>query len=87
MTPARWQQIKAVLGDALECADPTERVALVKCRCEADPLLIAEVQPYLGVEDIDDEAFIRRCSGGLLPLGILPGLGSRERARGGEQPT
>jgi hypothetical protein len=74
MTSARWQQIKDVLADAVECADPKERLALIQERCRTDSTLAVEVQGYLTPSDIDDEVFIRLLTAGLprLRLTLLP---------------
>jgi hypothetical protein len=51
MTPERWQEVKAILGDALECASPAERRALVEQACEADAQLKEEVEALLTFDD------------------------------------
>lgn len=47
MTPARWQQIKAVLADALDCASEQEREILLARDCTNDPDLRREVESLL----------------------------------------
>jgi hypothetical protein len=47
MTPQRWQQVKAILADALECAKPDERAAVVQRACVGDQLLKQEVDALL----------------------------------------
>jgi hypothetical protein len=51
MTPQRWQQVKAVLADAIECDDALRRAALVGSSCAADPLLQQEVEALLAYAD------------------------------------
>ena len=51
MTPGRWQQVKAILADALECASPAERHAFVEKACAADPQLKEEVEALLAFDD------------------------------------
>ena len=50
MTPERWQQVKAILADALECASPAERRALVDQACAADVQLKEEVEALLAFD-------------------------------------
>ena len=49
MTPERWQQIKEVLGNALEL-DPSQRGAYLATACAGDPTLRAEVEPLMAAE-------------------------------------
>jgi hypothetical protein len=51
MTPERWQQVKTILADALECASPAERRALVEQACKADVQLKEEVKALLAFDD------------------------------------
>jgi energy-converting hydrogenase A subunit M len=51
MTPERWQQVKAILADALECVSPAERHALVEQACAADVQLREEVEALLAFDD------------------------------------
>ena len=51
MTPERWQKVKAILADALECASPAERRALVEQACETDVQLKEEVEALLAFDD------------------------------------
>jgi hypothetical protein len=47
MTPQRWQQVKAILAEAIECNDALGRVALVEGSCAGDPRLKQEVEALL----------------------------------------
>ncbi len=47
MTPSRWQQVKSVLGDALEHSDHTERKLFLARICAADTALRREVESLL----------------------------------------
>ena len=47
MTPERWQQVKAILADAIEQDDANQRAAFVEDACAADPLLKQEVEALL----------------------------------------
>ena len=47
MTPQRWQQVKAILTDAIECDDALGRTAVVESSCAGDPLLEQEVEALL----------------------------------------
>ncbi len=47
MTPARWQKIKAVVGDALERSDAGERAVFLTATCARDPALRLEVESLL----------------------------------------
>jgi hypothetical protein len=51
MTPQRWQQVKAILADAIECDDAVGRAAFVEGSCAADPLLKQEVEALLAYAD------------------------------------
>jgi hypothetical protein len=61
MTPQRWQQIKEVLGQALEL-EPPERAGYLDGACTSDPSLRAEVERLLivdrraGKDFLDDAA-------------------------------
>ncbi len=48
MTPARWQQVKDVVGDALERADTAERAAFLARVCADDTGLRREAESLLG---------------------------------------
>jgi hypothetical protein len=50
MTPERWLQVKAILADALECASPAERRALVERACVGDVKLKEEVEALLAFD-------------------------------------
>ncbi|HEX8280523.1 MAG TPA: serine/threonine-protein kinase, partial [Chthoniobacterales bacterium] len=47
MNPARWQQVKAVLGDALELDETGQRTAFVASACAEDTALMREVNSLL----------------------------------------
>jgi hypothetical protein len=47
MTPERWQQIKAILAEAIDCDDAPGRTAFVERSCASDPLLRQEVEALL----------------------------------------
>jgi hypothetical protein len=51
MTPQRWQQVKAILADALDCTSPTERLRFVEQACEGDVQLKEEVEALLAFDD------------------------------------
>ena len=51
MTPERWQQIKAILADAIERDDAFGRSAFVENSCAGDPLLKQEVEALLAYAD------------------------------------
>jgi hypothetical protein len=51
MTPQRWQQVKAILADAIERDDAPQRAAFVKRACAGDPLLKQEVEALLAYAD------------------------------------
>lgn len=51
MTPEGWQQVKAILSDAIECDDALQRAALVESSCAGDPLLRREVEALLAYAD------------------------------------
>ena len=55
MTPERWQQVKAVLAEALE-RPPGERAALLEEACGGDPSLRAEVESLIACEQSGDVA-------------------------------
>jgi non-specific serine/threonine protein kinase/serine/threonine-protein kinase len=56
MTPQRWQHVKAILADAIECDDALDRAAFVENSCVGDPLLRQEVEAFLAyAEKPDDE--------------------------------
>ena len=54
MTPQRWQQVKTILADAIECDDTLQRAAFVESSCVADPLLKQEVEALLAYADGPD---------------------------------
>ena len=56
MTPERWQQIKAVLGGALE-RPADERAAFIEVECGGDPALRAEVESLIARERTGDGVF------------------------------
>ena len=47
MTGERWQQVKTILADALECEKPDQRLAVVERACAGDLLLKEEVDALL----------------------------------------
>ena len=51
MTRERWQQVKAILADAIERNDALERTAFVESCCDGDPLLRQEVEELLAYAD------------------------------------
>jgi hypothetical protein len=51
MTRERWQQVKAILADAIECDDALQREALVESSCAGDSLLRQEVEALLAYAD------------------------------------
>jgi hypothetical protein len=56
MTPERWQQVKAILADAIERDDAIQRAAFVESSCAGDLLLKQEVEAllaYAGKSDGD----------------------------------
>src|SRR5436305_6874448 len=53
MSPERWQQIKAVLADALERSS-AERAAFLEEACGSDPSLRAEVESLIAYEQVGD---------------------------------
>ena len=56
MTPERWQQVKAILAEAIECDDALQRAACVKRFCASDRLLQEEVEALLAYADKPDDA-------------------------------
>ncbi len=50
MTTGRWQQIKAIFDDAVEC-DPGLRAAFVRQQCEDDEELLREVESLLAADN------------------------------------
>jgi hypothetical protein len=51
MTPQRWQQVKAILADAIERDDALQRAAFVESSCDGDLLLKQEVEALLAYAD------------------------------------
>jgi len=51
MTPERWQKVKAILADAIECDDALGRATFVESSCAGDPLLQQEVEALLAYAD------------------------------------
>src|SRR5437660_2429216 len=47
ITAERWQEIKAIVADALEEKSATARVALIRARCGSDAGLLSEVESLL----------------------------------------
>ena len=56
MTPERWQQVKAILADAIESDDPIQRAAFVQSSCAGDALLKQEVEALLAYTDKTEDA-------------------------------
>src|SRR5256714_3735172 len=76
MTPERWQQIKAVLADALE-RPSVERAAFLEEACGGDLPLRAEVESFIAYEQlgdgvIDSPSLERRGQASILSA-LLPG--------------
>ncbi len=57
MDPARWQQVKGILADALEQESDAGRVAVVERACRDDAELRQEVQSLLGRQPAGLERF------------------------------
>jgi len=55
MTPQRWQQVKAILADALEDEQLEPRSGFVQRACAGDQLLKEEVDALLAHADDADE--------------------------------
>jgi hypothetical protein len=51
MTSERWQQVKAILAEAIEQDDALRRAAFVESSCAGDPLLKQEVEALLAYAD------------------------------------
>jgi hypothetical protein len=51
MTPERWQQVKAILAEAIECDGALRRAAVVESSCVGDTLLKQEVEALLAYAD------------------------------------
>ena len=47
MSPARWQQLKTIVADALETDSPAARTALVSERCADDDALLRDAESLL----------------------------------------
>jgi hypothetical protein len=47
MTPERWQQVKAILAEAIERDDAPQRAAFVESSCAGDRFLKQEVEALL----------------------------------------
>ncbi|HSK76936.1 MAG TPA: tetratricopeptide repeat protein [Thermoanaerobaculia bacterium] len=89
MTPDRWQQIKAVLNDALE-REEALRTAFLEAACQDDDELRREVESLLASEaEIGDfiETPVFRIHGEAEPLAVGQRIGAyrivRELGRGG----
>jgi len=46
MTPERWQQVKKVFDDALQC-EPQRRVEYLAAACAGDLQMLSEVESLL----------------------------------------
>ena len=90
MTPTRWQQVKAIVADALEI-EPPERSSFVRHACAGDTVLEAEVELLLrqDASEIDgsanDSALRARSDGDSHSVGGQVGAYElvRELGRGG----
>lgn len=90
--PARWQQVKGILAEALETDDAAGRAAVVEKACRGDALLRQEVELFLGQQASGLERFAEG-AGALLgqPSGAAANVGrrlgayelTRELGRGG----
>ncbi len=47
MSPERWQQLKTIVGDALETDSPAARTALISQRCADDDALLRAAESLL----------------------------------------
>ena len=63
MTPARWQQVKGILADALEEEDADARATLLARSCAGDPVLRQEVESLLRRQPAGLERFAAGVSG------------------------
>ena len=63
MTPERWQQVKAILAEAIECNDAVGRAAFVESSCAGDPRLKQEVEALLAYADNSGDSPAERISG------------------------
>jgi hypothetical protein len=55
MTPQRWQQVKAILAEAIELDELPGRAAFVESSCAGDSLLRQEVDDLLAYADISGD--------------------------------
>ena len=55
MSPARWQQVKAILAEAIERDDALQRAVFVESSCAGDPLLRQEVEELLAYAEKPDK--------------------------------
>jgi hypothetical protein len=51
MTAERWQQLKKILADALECTSPMQRLGFVEQACGSDVQLKEEVEALLAFDE------------------------------------
>jgi hypothetical protein len=51
MTPERWQQVKGILAEAIECDDTVARTTFVENACIGDRVLKQEVEALLSYAD------------------------------------
>jgi hypothetical protein len=58
MTPERWQQVKDLLGQALQIP-PEERGAFLDGVCNSDPELRAEIVSLLSEQEVVQSRFLR----------------------------
>jgi eukaryotic-like serine/threonine-protein kinase len=65
MSPARWQQLKTIVADALETGSPVARSALVSERCADDDALLQAAESLLRNEETilrDREDALEECA-------------------------
>ena len=70
MNSARWDQIKNILADAVEC--PSDRASFVVDSCGGDRVLQEEVETLLAQDDSSwcDDAFLLRLRAALLHVAV-----------------
>jgi len=79
LTDQRWQQVRAVLEDALE-QEPSARLAFVERACAGDSQLQREVEQYLDCEDLADRALpVSKWMRGAPESGVSEGPSEPER--------
>jgi serine/threonine protein kinase len=58
LNPAHWQQLKHILGNALEESSPERRAALLRRSCGSDAALLREAEKLLGHDTTILEEFV-----------------------------